>query len=152
MSLDRERRQTAELLTSLARTAGVRPTPWLLAGPMTTQMLGLPGGVEACLFDLEGVLTDSARLHAWAWAQAFDTFLVRRSEQSGRILVPFDRDADYSEYVDGRPRLDGVHAFLGSRGIRLPEGRPGTRPTPTPPTASPTTSRRPSCRGSQSVA
>ena len=126
--LDRERRQTAELLTSLARTAGVRPTPWLLPGPMTTQMLGLPGGVEACLFDLEGVLTDSARLHAWAWAQAFDTFLVRRSEQSGRILVPFDRDADYSEYVDGRPRLDGVHAFLGSRGIRLPEGRPGDPP------------------------
>ena len=112
---------------------------------MTTQMLGLPGGVEACLFDLEGVLGRTARGSTpGRWAQAFDTFLVRRSEQSGRILVPFDRDANYSEYVDGRPRLDGVHAFLGSRGIRLPEGRPGTRPTPTPPTASPTTSRRPS--------
>jgi beta-phosphoglucomutase-like phosphatase (HAD superfamily) len=126
--LDRERRHTAELLTSLAQTAGVRPTPWLLPSQLTTDMLGLPIGVKACLFDLEGVLTDSARLHAWAWAQAFDSFLSRRSDQSGLYFVPFDLLADYRNYVDGRPRLEGVHAFLDSRGIRVPEGRPGDPP------------------------
>ena len=85
-------------------------------------MLGLSGAVRACVFDLERVLTDSASLHAWAWGEVFDDFLLRFSQQTGRHFIPFDRVVDYRSYVDGRPRLEGVHAFLQSRGIRLPEG------------------------------
>ena len=124
-ALERERRETAELLAGLARIAGVQPAPWLSPVPVTTHMLGLPGGVGACLFDLDGVLTDSGVLHAWAWAQVFDAFLLGLSERAGWHFRPFDRDADYRAYLDGRPRLEGVHAFLDSRGIRVPEGRPG---------------------------
>jgi HAD superfamily hydrolase (TIGR01509 family) len=124
-ALERERRETAELLAGLARVAGVQPAPWLSPVPVTTHMLGLPGGVAACLFDLDGVLTDSGVLHAWAWAQVFDAFLLGLSERAGWHFRPFDRDADYRAYLDGRPRLEGVHAFLDSRGIRVPEGRPG---------------------------
>jgi beta-phosphoglucomutase-like phosphatase (HAD superfamily) len=87
-------------------------------------MLGLGAGVAACLFDLEGVLTDASTLHASAWAQAFDAFLLHRSEQAGWEFRRFDPVGDYRTYVEGRPRLEGVHAFLESRGIRLPEGRP----------------------------
>ena len=86
-------------------------------------MLGLSPSVRACLFDLGGVLTDSAALHAWAWGEAFDEFLLRLSARVGWQFIPFDRDADYREYLDGRPRLEGIHAFLDSRGIRVPEGR-----------------------------
>jgi HAD superfamily hydrolase (TIGR01509 family) len=123
--LEHERRQTAGLLADLARSAGVRPAPWLSPVPVTTRMLGLPEGVGACLFDLDGVLIDSGRLHAWAWAAVFDAFLFRLSERAEWHFIPFDRTADYRAYVDGRPRLEGVHAFLDSRGIRVPEGRPG---------------------------
>ena len=87
-------------------------------------MLGLPATVEACLFDLEGVLTDSALLHALAWGEVFDDLLLRLADKTGWHFIPFDREADYRTYLDGRPRLEGVHAFLDSRGIRLPEGRP----------------------------
>ena len=87
-------------------------------------MLGLPPSVRACLFDLDGVLTNSAALHAWAWGEAFDEFLLRLSVRVGWQFIPFDREADYREYLDGRPRLEGIHAFLDSRGIRVPEGRP----------------------------
>jgi beta-phosphoglucomutase-like phosphatase (HAD superfamily) len=125
--LERERRSTAELLASLARTAGVQPAPWLSPVPVTAGMLGLPSDVRGCLFDLDGVLSDSGRLHAWAWGEAFDAFLFALSERTGWQFIPFDREADYRAYVDGRPRLEGVHAFLDSRGIRLPEGRPGDR-------------------------
>ena len=124
-SLVQERQQTAQLLARLAEVAGVRPAPWLSPVPVHTQMLGLPAAVRACLFDLDGVLTDSAVLHAWAWAEVFDEFLLRLSEQTGWQFIPFDRDADYRSYIDGRPRLEGVHAFLASRGIHLPEGRTG---------------------------
>ena len=86
-------------------------------------MLGLPAGVSACLFDLDGVLTDSAVLHASAWGEVFDDLLLRLTENTGWHFIPFDRGADYRAYIDGRPRLEGVHAFLDSRGIRLPEGR-----------------------------
>ncbi len=79
--------------------------------------------LSAGLFDLEGVLTDSGVLHAWAWGEVFDEFLLRLTEKAGWHFIPFDRSADYSDYIDGRPRLEGVHAFLGSRGVRLPEGR-----------------------------
>lgn len=81
--------------------------------------LGLPDGVRACLFDLDGVLTETAVVHAAAWKEAFDDFL-RRREGSG--FRPFDAVADYDEYVDGRPRAEGVRTFLASRGIELPEG------------------------------
>ena len=85
-------------------------------------MLGLPEDVRACVLDLEGVLTDSAALHAWAWCEVFDDFLLRSSHRTGWHFIPFDTVADYRSYLDGRPRLEGVHAFLRSRGIQLPEG------------------------------
>jgi HAD superfamily hydrolase (TIGR01509 family) len=123
-TLVRERQQTAEMLVRLARLRGIQPLPWLSPVPLNTKMLGLPSTIGACLFDLEGVLTDSAVLHAWAWGEVFDEFLLRLSDKTGWQFIPFDRDADYRAYLDGRPRLEGIHAFLGSRGIRLPEGRP----------------------------
>jgi beta-phosphoglucomutase family hydrolase len=87
-------------------------------------MLGLPDGVEACLFDLDGVLTQTAEVHAAAWKEMFDAYLGERAKQSGKEFVPFDAKADYDEYVDGKPREDGVRSFLESRGIELPEGDP----------------------------
>ena len=122
--LAQERLQTAQVLTRLADLAGRAPAPWLSPVPVTAQMLGLSTTVRACLFDLDGVLTDSALLHARAWAEVFDNFLLRLSDKTGWHFIPFDRNADYRAYIDGRPRLEGVHAFLASRGIHLPEGRP----------------------------
>ncbi|MGZ8694446.1 MAG: HAD family hydrolase, partial [Gaiellaceae bacterium] len=119
-----ERRRTAELLASLARATHVQPRPWLSPVPLTNTMLGLPATVKACLFDLEGVLTDSALVHALAWGEVFDDLLFRLAAKTGWQFIPFDRNADYRAYLDGRPRLEGVHAFLNSRGIRLPEGSP----------------------------
>jgi beta-phosphoglucomutase-like phosphatase (HAD superfamily) len=118
-----ERHQIAEELERLAREAGVRPTPWLSPVPVTNRMLGLPPASKACLFDVEGVLTDSGLLHAQAWGEVFDDFLLRLTETTGWHFIPFDRVADYRAYLDGRSRLEGVHAFLSSRGIRVPEGR-----------------------------
>jgi beta-phosphoglucomutase-like phosphatase (HAD superfamily) len=123
-----ERKETAAALARLARTARVRPAPWLPPMAITAPMLGLPETVEACLFDLDGVLTDSGVLHAWAWAAVFDEFLQRVAERNRWHFIPFDREADYLTYIDGRPRLEGIHAFLDSRGIRLPEGRPDDPP------------------------
>lgn len=79
-------------------------------------MLGLPQQVHACLFDLDGVLTDTAGLHAKAWKAMFDAYLQRRAEQTGAQFEPFT-DSDYQNYVDGKRRLDGVRGFLASRGI-----------------------------------
>lgn len=90
--------------------------------------LGLPEGVRGCLFDLDGVLTKTAKVHAAAWAQMFDEFLRQRSQQTGEPFVPFDPIADYDAYVDGRPRLDGTRTFLDARGISLPEGKPDDPP------------------------
>jgi beta-phosphoglucomutase family hydrolase len=84
--------------------------------------LGLPTGVRACLFDLDGVLTKTAIVHAAAWKQMFDDYLRERAGRSGDEFVPFDATADYGEYVDGKPRYDGVRSFLASRGIELSEG------------------------------
>jgi beta-phosphoglucomutase family hydrolase len=84
-------------------------------------MLGLPDDVRACLFDLDGVLTQTATVHAAAWKQMFDAFLRERAGTGGPFL-PFDVVADYDEYVDGKPRSDGVRSFLASRDIDLPEG------------------------------
>jgi beta-phosphoglucomutase family hydrolase len=77
---------------------------------------------DAVLFDLDGVLTDTARLHTEAWKRTFDEFLRRRAEATGEPFRPFDPGADYLRYVDGRPRFDGVRDFLRSREIDLPEG------------------------------
>jgi len=85
-----------------------------------TNALGLPEGTRACLFDLDGVLTQTAKLHARAWKQTFDDFLRERSLRTGEPFVPFS-PADYTHWVDGKLRLDGAGAFLASRGIRLPE-------------------------------
>lgn len=90
--------------------------------------LGLPDRVTACLFDLDGVLTQTAKLHAAAWKQMFDDYLQRRAERTGEPFVPFDQVTDYDEYVDGKPRYDGVRSFLASRGIELPQGRPSDPP------------------------
>jgi beta-phosphoglucomutase family hydrolase len=84
--------------------------------------LGLPDGITALLFDLDGVLTDTAAVHNAAWKEMFDDFLRRRAEQRGEEFVPFDSDKDYPAYVDGKPRSDGVRDFLASRQIDLPEG------------------------------
>ena len=92
------------------------------------RVLGLPPGVTACLFDLDGVLTQTALVHNAAWKQTFDDFLKAWSEQHGQPFVPFDSGADYHDYVDGRPRADGVRTFLASRGITLPEGSPADGP------------------------
>ncbi|GJF32353.1 hydrolase [Kitasatospora sp. NE20-6] len=94
-------------------------------------MLGLPDTIRAYLFDLDGVLTQTATVHAAAWKDMFDSFLREEAGRDGTPFVPFDATADYDTYVDGRPRQDGTRAFLASRGIRLPEGSdddaPGTR-------------------------
>lgn len=87
--------------------------------------LGLPDNILACLFDLDGVVTKTAVVHAAAWKETFDAFL---REYEGPQARPFDEIADYDEYVDGRPRADGVRSFLDSRGIHLPEGGPGDPP------------------------
>ena len=86
--------------------------------------LGLPEKVRACLFDLDGVLTDTASVHTKAWKAMFDDYLSRRAERTGEKFVPFDPAADYRTYVDGKKREDGVRSFLDSRGIELPEGDP----------------------------
>ncbi|WFE23228.1 beta-phosphoglucomutase family hydrolase [Solwaraspora sp. WMMD937] len=85
-------------------------------------MLGLPAHVTACLFDLDGVLTQTAKVHNAAWEEIFNTFLRARADETGEPFQPFDPGADYSRYVDGRPRADGVRSFLASRGVELPEG------------------------------
>lgn len=77
-------------------------------------MLGLPDGVRACLFDLDGVLTKTAKVHAAAWKEMFDAFL---RETQGSDAAPFDAEHDYNEYVDGKTRADGVKGFLDARGI-----------------------------------
>jgi beta-phosphoglucomutase family hydrolase len=85
---------------------------------MSTPKLRLPDGIRACLFDMDGVLTDTASVHAKAWKETFDDVLRARD---GDDFRPFDIDADYGPHVDGKPREDGVRDFLASRGITLSE-------------------------------
>ncbi|MEO3743540.1 beta-phosphoglucomutase family hydrolase [Plantactinospora sp. B5E13] len=92
-------------------------------------MLGLPAHVTACLFDLDGVLTQTAQVHNAAWAETFDAFLRQRANATGEPFRPYDPGEDYNRYVDGRPRADGVRTFLASRRIVLPEGQPDDPPT-----------------------
>jgi beta-phosphoglucomutase family hydrolase len=77
---------------------------------------------DAVLLDLDGVITDTASIHAACWKQMFDEFLQKRATQRGEALRPFDLATDYRRHVDGKPRFDGVRDFLESRGIQLPEG------------------------------
>jgi HAD superfamily hydrolase (TIGR01509 family) len=83
------------------------------------------GGV---IFDMDSVVTQTATVHARAWTRLFDDYLRERSRRTGEPFVPFDGDADYRLYVDGKARYDGVHSFLASRGIALPTGAPGDPP------------------------
>lgn len=91
-------------------------------------VLGLPDAVHACLFDLDGVLTDTASVHTRAWKAMFDAYLRDRTGTTGTAFVPFDAAADYQKYVDGKKRADGVRSFLASRGIELPDGTPADSP------------------------
>ncbi|MEU8346009.1 haloacid dehalogenase superfamily, subfamily IA, variant 3 with third motif having DD or ED/beta-phosphoglucomutase family hydrolase [Actinomadura meyerae] len=91
-------------------------------------MLGLPDDATACLFDLDGVLTRTASVHAAAWKEMFDGYLRERSERTGEAFIEFDPVHDYGRYVDGKKREDGTRSFLESRGIVLPEGDPGDPP------------------------
>jgi beta-phosphoglucomutase family hydrolase len=84
--------------------------------------------VTACLFDLDGVLTQTAKVHNAAWTATFNAFLRARAEATGEPYRPFDPGPDYNRYVDGKPRADGVRSFLASRGITLPEGAPDDPP------------------------
>jgi beta-phosphoglucomutase family hydrolase len=92
-------------------------------------VLGLPDGISACLFDLDGVLTQTAKVHAAAWKEMFDAYLAERAKSTGEKFVPFDAVADYDRYVDGRPRYEGVQTFLQARGISLPQGQPDDPPS-----------------------
>jgi beta-phosphoglucomutase family hydrolase len=91
-------------------------------------VIGLPDGIRGCLFDLDGVLTKTAKVHDAAWKEMFDSFLRQRAERTGQPNAAFDPVKDYDEYVDGKPRADGTRSFLESRGIELPEGSPGDPP------------------------
>jgi beta-phosphoglucomutase family hydrolase len=91
----------------------------------TDAAVGLPDRVRACLFDLDGVLTETAKVHAAAWKEMFDAYLKARAEKSGETFVAFDEEADYDTYVDGKTRADGTRSFLESRHISLPDGALG---------------------------
>jgi len=85
-------------------------------------VLGLPEAITACLFDMDGVITQTAKVHDAAWKEMFDAFLRDWSASHDQPFVPFDPVADYEQYVDGKPRLEGTASFLESRGIELPMG------------------------------
>ena len=80
--------------------------------------------LDAVVFDMDGVVTDTATVHASAWKKLFDAYLKQVAMATGVDFVPFDEKADYQRYVDGKNRYDGVRSFLESRGIHLPEGSP----------------------------
>src|SRR4051794_20594278 len=90
--------------------------------------LGIGSDVRACLFDLDGVLTCTAMVHAGAWKKMFDAYLRARAEKAAETFLPFDPVADYAEFIDGKPRYDGVRSFLRARAISLPEGHPADPP------------------------
>ena len=77
---------------------------------------------SASLFDMDGVVTDTVDAHRAAWKRLFDEYLREWSSRHGRPFDPFDADRDYHQFIDGKPRYDGVESFLSSRGISLPRG------------------------------
>lgn len=93
-----------------------------------TALMISPRAYDAVIFDLDGVITRTASIHAAAWKALFDGYLKQRAASEGGPFVPFDRDRDYRTYVDGKPRYEGVRSFLESRGIRLPCGDPEDPP------------------------
>ncbi len=126
-----ERASVASLMGQLSREERVTIHRPLSAPRATARMLGLPQDVGACVFDLDGVLTASQALHAAAWEETFDEFLLRRSERTHERFAPyrpFNPATEYVQHLHGRPRVEGVHAFLASRGIRLHEGHPSDPP------------------------
>jgi len=132
--LAEERVETADLLYGFARDLHTDSTllRWVEVPALTNRMLGLPSDVRACLFAVEGVLTTSADLHAAAWRETLDAFLLEHAERNHRQFLPFDRHHDYADYILGKPRITGVHDFLASRGISLAEGTADDAPgTPT---------------------
>ena len=129
--LREERTSTSHLLESFARERGQGDRFVSLLVPWEARkLLGLPTGVTACVFDLEGVLIESATLHAAAWRETFDQHIWARTERTGGQFAPFNPTTDYPRYMHRRTRLEGVRAFLARRGISLPEGSaddpPGT--------------------------
>jgi len=98
-------------------------SPPVAGRPRRALPLGLPAGIAVCLFDLDGVLVQTARLHAQASKAMFDRFLQARALRTGDRFVPFELERDFAEHVDGRPRIAGVRSFLAARGIELPDGR-----------------------------
>jgi beta-phosphoglucomutase-like phosphatase (HAD superfamily) len=125
--LAEEEAATQRLLDAVAHEQGVQLQHRLSAPRATKATLGLPVDVEACLFDLDGLLSGSPAMHAAAWRETFDGFLSGRLERTGERFAPFRpfHTRDYYRYLHGKPRLIGAQAFLASRGIRLPEGEPG---------------------------
>lgn len=119
--LAEERRETAALLRTVAALHHLSPPPWLSPAPVSPHRLGLPGHVAVCLFDLDGVLTDSDALHASAWAQALEPVLLSLAHDDRTPYTPFDRNADYHAYFDGRLRTEGIRLFFAGRGLRLPD-------------------------------
>jgi HAD superfamily hydrolase (TIGR01509 family) len=126
-----ERTTTLELLKAFAEARGASSRYLHLARRgEARRLLGLPAHIEACVFNLDGVLIGSATLHAAAWRETFDELIWARVERShGHFApVPFDPHFEYARFLHGKPRLEGVRAFLESRGISLPEGAPDDLP------------------------
>jgi HAD superfamily hydrolase (TIGR01509 family) len=119
-----ERKEVAHLLETLARDQRSAARLWAVAPWDGRRLLGLSPTIMACVFNLDGVLIGSAAVHAAAWAETFDELIARRIERTGGLFAPFNPRTDYYHHMHGRPRLDGVRAFLASRGISLPEGAP----------------------------
>lgn len=120
--LNDEVASTDRLLALLAHDEHVRPQPLVVSPYDARRLLAMPHDLEACAFALDGVLVPSADLHIEAWTETFDELLLARAERTHAPFRPFDPRLDYRARLHGRPRLDGVRAFLESRGIRLPEG------------------------------
>ena len=129
--LDADYKRAAAELRQFALDEGL-PTelaePFLPRG-IARRALGLPATVRSCVFELDDVLVGSAGLHQEAWGRTLNELLAARSyETYGNLIAPFDPRTDYPQYIEGRPRLEGVRAFLASRAIRLPEGMPDDPP------------------------
>ena len=124
--LRNEYKDAAEKLRQFALDEGLQPElaePFLPRG-LARRALGLPASVRSCVFELDDVLVGSAALHREAWTHTLNELVESRFDTAyGRLTAPFDPQIDYPKHIAGRPRLEGVRAFLASRGIRLPEGR-----------------------------
>jgi HAD superfamily hydrolase (TIGR01509 family) len=125
-----ERTEVVDLLGTVAhgQRGATLLVDCLAHPPVDLRLLRLPTGVCACIFDVEGALTTSAAIHCDAWRLTLDPFLLGYADRLRRQFVPLDPRHDYPEYLSGRPRLDGLRAFLASRAISLREGEPSDRP------------------------